>query len=383
MNAAQLFGYDHVIDADGHILEAPDAWERYIDSQYRDRAIRIRTDSKGRESLELDGRRSQFFDFPLLSQTGAMGRSDQEIKDSMGKGYREAAPFGAMDAKERVQLLDQEGLAAAILYPTLGLFWECEVEDIELSAAYCRAYNRWIVDFCSDSGGRLIAIAHISLGNPEEAARELERSVKAGAKGAFLAPFTPTNKAHAHPDHDLFWAKAQDLGIVVGIHPVAEPPTKRVYQRFKDMKWAMWYHNVLGGQGPQQAFFALWQYGLFDKFPKIKVALLESGAGWIGAALDRMDTTYETALGKTVPLKEKPSFYFRRQCWISGDPDETALSRIIEHVGADRFFWATDYPHFDHPRNYIEELADLVKGLPEAARRGILGDNVARAYGLN
>ncbi|MGH7960799.1 MAG: amidohydrolase family protein, partial [Candidatus Binatia bacterium] len=299
------------------------------------------------------------------------------------KPYYESAVFGAMDPKQRVQLLDQEGLAAAILYPSISLAWECEVEDIDLSGAYCRAYNRWIVDFCSDSNGRLIPIAHISLGDPQEAARELERSAKAGCKGAFLAPFTPTNKAHAHPDHDRFWATAQELGVVIAIHPTAEPPTKRVYQRFRDMKWAMWYHNVLGGQGPQQAFFALWQYGLFDRFPTVKTAIVESGAGWIGAALDRMDTTYETSLGRTVPLKEKPSFYFKRQCWISGDPDETALALVIDHVGADRFFWATDFPHFDHPRNYLEELGRLVAPLSETARRGILGDNVIKAYGLN
>src|SRR5713101_4285646 len=142
MNAAQLLGYDRVIDADGHILETPDAWETYIDPQYRDRAIRIRTDREGHEYLELAGRPSQFFTFPLLTQTGAMGRKDEEIKAAMAQTYREAAPFGSMDAKERVQLLDQEGLAAAILYPTISLAWECEVEDIEISSAYCRAYNR-------------------------------------------------------------------------------------------------------------------------------------------------------------------------------------------------------------------------------------------------
>ena len=110
--------------------------------------------------------------------------------------------------------------------------------------------------------------------------------------------------------------------------------------------------------------------------------LLESGAGWIGAALDRMDATYETALGDSVPLKEKPSFYFRRQCWISGDPDETALPLIIDHVGSDRFFWATDFPHFDHPGNYIEELERLVSGLSETTGRNILGDAATAAYGL-
>ena len=95
-----------------------------------------------------------------------------------------------------------------------------------------------------------------------------------------------------------------------------------------------------------------------------------------------MDTTYETSLGDGVPLKEKPSFYFKRQCWISGDPDERALAHIIDYVGDDRFFWATDYPHFDHPGNYMEELESLVEPLSETARNNLLGDSVAQVYGI-
>ncbi len=388
MNASQkkgslLSSYDNVIDADGHVLEPPDVWEKYIDPKFRDRAIRIRLNNEGQEYLELDGRPSKFFNIKAFTLLGGMGRSQEEIVDVMKrKRYVDAAPFGSMNPQERVQLLDQEGMRAAILYPSIGLTWESETEDPELAMAYCRAYNRWIVDFCSDSGGRLVPIAHIALGDGHEAAAELERAVKAGCKGAFVAPFTVTMKAHAHPDYDPFWAKAQELGVPIGIHPMAEHPSKRVYQRFKDMKWADWYHNVLGGQGPQQALFVLFQYGLFDKFPEVKVVLLESGAGWVGAALDRMDTTYETALGKSVPLKEKPSFYFKRQCWISGDPDEKALALIVEHVGNDRFFWATDFPHFDHPGNYLEALENLVTPLSETARRNLLGDSVAKVYGL-
>ncbi|MGH7966167.1 MAG: amidohydrolase family protein, partial [Candidatus Binatia bacterium] len=99
--------------------------------------------------------------------------------------------------------------------------------------------------------------------------------------------------------------------------------------------------------------------------------------------LDRMDAAYMTALGKSVPLREKPSFYFQRQCWISADPDETALAHIIEHVGKDKFFWATDYPHDDHTQGYIAALDILAAQLSESARRGILGDNVAQVYGLH
>ncbi len=206
--------------------------------------------------------------------------------------------------------------------------------------------------------------------------------MKAGCKGGFVAPFTITNKPHAHPDYDAFWAKAQELDVPISIHPMAEPPTKRVYQRFKEMRGADWYHNVLGGQGPQQALFVLFHYGLFEKFPKVKLVLLESSAGWAGAALDRMDTTFETALGTGTKMKEKPSFYFKRQCWVSGDPDEKALAYIVDYVGNDKFFWVSDFPHFDHPADYMNMLATLVAPMSETARRNLLGDSCAKVYNL-
>ncbi len=375
------FTYDNIIDADGHILEPVDTWEKYIEPAYRDRALRVRQHD-GQEVLELDGKPSRFFDIRTLAGLGAMGKNSQEMADLMEQSYPGTAPFGSMDPKERVALLDREGIAKAILYPSLGLTWECEVQDAELSLAYAQAYNRWLCDFCADSDGRLIAIAHISLADPVKAAAELERAVQAGARGAFLAPYTLTRIPHAHPDHDAFWATAQDLDVPVAIHPMAEHPRIRTYQRFDGMGKARWMQNALGMQGPQQAFYGLFQWGLFDRFPRIKAVVLESGAGWIGAALDRMDTTYETSLGDNVPLKEKPSFYFKRQCWISGDPDERALAHIIDYVGDDRFFWATDYPHFDHPRNYMEELQELVAPLSETARRNLLGDSAAGVYGM-
>src|SRR5882672_1735964 len=195
----KLAAYDNIIDADGHILEPPDAWEKYIDPKFRHRALRVRVGSDGREHLEVDGRPSKFFNIKALTFLGGMGRNAGELATASQGTYVESAPFDSM-------------------YP---------------------------------------------------------------------------------------------------IHPMAEPPAKRVYQRFKDMKSADWYHNVLGGQGPQQALLVLFQYSLFDRFPGMKVVLLESSAGWVGATLDRMDTTYDTPLGKTMTLKDKPSTYFKRHCWVS------------------------------------------------------------------
>jgi predicted TIM-barrel fold metal-dependent hydrolase len=81
-------------------------------------------------------------------------------------------------------------------------------------------------------------------------------------------------------------------------------------------------------------------------------------------------------------MPEKPSHYFRRQCWISADPDETALPGVMEVVGEDRFFWASDFPHPDHPPEYIPNIEARVAGMKEEPRNKLLGDNVRQAYGL-
>ena len=306
------------------------------------------------------------------------------IRPGPEQTYLRGAAFGTMDMAERVQLLDREGMAKAILYPTLGLLWEAELMDPELSGAYCRAYNRWIADFCRDSGGRLIPIAHLSLGDPAEAARELERAVRDGCRGAFVCPFTITRVPHGAPEHDAVFAAAQDLDVPLAIHPTFEPTAWNVHHRYDKFGWAVWYFDLFAGHGVQQAFATLFQLGVFDRFPRLRVVVLESQAGWIGYFLDRADAIFGgTTLGATVRLAEKPSHYFKRQCFISADPDERTIPAMMQLVGEDKFFWASDYPHPDHPGNYLEELSLMVAPMPDSGRRAILGGNVALVYKLS
>ena len=114
--------------------------------------------------------------------------------------YRSDAERG-WNAEVQLEAMDTEGIDVAVLYPTLGILWEAELSDVELSQAYCRAYNRWIADFCRPTRARLIPIAHLSLGDPAAAAVELERAAKDGCRGAFVVPFAWTHKAHGDPVH--------------------------------------------------------------------------------------------------------------------------------------------------------------------------------------
>jgi predicted TIM-barrel fold metal-dependent hydrolase len=373
--------YPGAIDADGHVLEPPDLWARYLEPQYRDRALRLRTDAQGLEYLEIDGAPSKVVRGGMLGMLGGMGRNLADVLPSPTHTYTRGASLGAMDAGERLERLDQEGLAAAVLYPTLGVLWEAECMDADLSQAYTRAYNRWIVDFCADSGGRLVPIAHLSLGDPDAAARELERAVLDGCRGGWVAPFTMTRRPHGHPDHDRLFAAAQDLDVPLAIHPTFEPKWAPP-GRFAHLRGTHFFENVTAADGVRHAFTTLFQFAVFDRFPRLRVVLLESGAGWIGYWLDRMDGYAASLLGRGVPLKDAPSAYFRRQCWISCDPDERTIPALMDLYGADRFFWASDFPHPDHTGNYIAELEELASRLPPDARPKLLGDNVRHCYGL-
>jgi predicted TIM-barrel fold metal-dependent hydrolase len=369
------------VDADGHILEDAGLWERYLEAKYRPRAIRLGRDAKGLEFLEIAGRPSKIFHSGRLGGLSAMG-STRGNAVSASPTYAGANPYGAMDPKERIIRLDAEGLEVAILYPTLSLLYETEVEDADLAQAYTRAYNRYIVDFCADSGGRLIPIAHLSLGDPAAAAKELERAVKAGCKGGWVCQFTMTRKPHAHPDHDVLFAKAAELGVPIGLHPSIEPnwalPGRYDYNKY--LRGQFFFLNITAADAVRHAFTSFFQYGTFEKFPSLKLVLLEVGAGWISYWLDRMDAVYATAVGGTIPLKMKPSEYFNRQVWISADPDERALPAMVDLCGADNFFWASDFPHPDHTGDYIEEVEGLNSKLKAGDRERVLGTNVMSVF---
>ncbi len=376
----QRFPFPGTIDADGHVLEPAWLWEQYLEARYRPRALRIRSDARGLEYLEIDGRPSERTHSGALGLMGAMG--DQGARPGPDRRYMEQIPFGAGDPKQRLDLLDQEHLEKCVLYPTIGLLWECELDDPELTLAYQRAYNRWIADFCRDSGGRLVPIAQLNLLDPEAAATELERAVRDGCRGGFVCPFTHTKKPHGHSDHDALFAKACELDVPLAIHPTFEP-IWAVPVRFHGMKReSEFFYNVMLRQGVQQAFLSFFALGTLERFPALRLGVLESGCGWIGSFLDRMDAVAETISSRGANLTLRPSELYRRQCFISGDPDETAAPHVIDHVGADTFVWATDYPHPDHPSNWVETLQRFVAPLGAETRAKVLGDNVRRIYGL-
>jgi predicted TIM-barrel fold metal-dependent hydrolase len=373
------FPYPGTIDADGHVLEPGDLWENYLEEKYRARALRIRVDDEGYEYLEIDQRPSQRTVRGSLGILGAMG--DEDLRPRPDRRYADNMPFGSSNADERLQLLKQENLEASLLYPTIGLLWEVELEDPELSLAYARAYNRWIADFCRKSSGRLVPIAQLTLLDPEGSAAELERAVKDGCKGAWVNPFNHRRVIHGDARHDVLFAKCVELDVPLAIHPTFTPHAAAagIFDwPFQGRAWgeAIWLRAIV-----QQALISFFSLGTLDRFPTLRLGVLEAGSGWIGAMLDRLDAFSESLnlAGKRPTATE----YFRRQCFISGDPDETTAPYTIDHVGADCFMWATDYPHPDHPHTWVDDLTRFAEVLKPQTRAKVLGDNVKRIYRLD
>ncbi|MEM7365129.1 MAG: amidohydrolase family protein [Pseudomonadota bacterium] len=369
------FPYDGTVDADGHVLEPPDLWEQYLENEYKPRAMRIKVDGDGYEYLEIDQKPSTRTRKGSLGVIGAMG--DEDLRPSPERRYADNIPFGASDPVQRVDLLDQENLEYSLLYPTIGLLWEVEVTDPEISLAYCRAYNRWIADFCRDTH-RLVPIAQLTLLDVEGSVAELERAVKDGCKGAWVNPFNHYRVIHGSPDHDALFAKCCELDVPLAIHPTFTPhgAADGIFDWPREGRaWGemIWLRAIV-----QQALISFFSLGTLERFPNLRLGILEAGSGWVGAMLDRMD-----AFSASMNInRASATELFRRQCFVSGDPDETIAPHTIAAVGDDCFMWATDYPHPDHPHTWVDDLVTYAEKLPEGTREKVLGGNVKRIYRL-
>ena len=373
------------VDADGHVLEPRTTWLDYIAPRYRDRAIRIARDDRGDEVLLIDGRPLEI----VRNRLAALGGVEMDPVELLTPGrlsYEDGCPPGGYDAAARLGVMDTERIDVALLYPTIGLCWEGLVEDAALAHAYTEAYNRWLVDFCSHDLRRLVPIAHINLLDGKLAAREIKRAHAAGCRGIFLSPdlFARGQQRFDDPAFDIVWATAQDLEMPIAFHVIVRDQATTTYvdpfqgggRRFGLLNFAFLAIDVMAG------FTELLSCGVLEKFPRLRVAILEAGANWISAWLDRLDHKYEVLRVATC-LKMLPSEYFRRQCLVSADPDESLTAAVVAHVGAEYFVWASDYPHIDASMGVVDTIRARLAPLPAADQAKVLGANVTRFYGLS
>lgn len=373
-----------VIDADGHVLEPPDLWLRYMDGPCRSRAPRAIEDECGFQRLIAEGR---VFPRHHYGLNGAGSAGQPVVPPAIkSKRYEDGRP-GGFNPRERLKDMDIEGIDIAVLFPTLGMFL-AGIKDIKLAEEVSIAYNNWLYDYCSVNPRRLKGYAHIPLQDVKIAIKEMRRAVtELGMVGVYLRPNPYFKRNLDDPDYNPFWAAVEELGIPVGLHEGANGPLPIVgADRYEDYSKAPYNHfisHVVSHPFEQQlACLTLIAGGVFERFPGLIVAFMECGVGWLPYWLDRMDKDFEH-LGWYAPfLKLKPSEYFRRHCFVSCDPDEKILPYVAETVGDDNIVFASDYPHFDATfPGTVAAIADREE-IPEKTKRKILGLNATRLINL-
>jgi predicted TIM-barrel fold metal-dependent hydrolase len=364
-----------IIDADGHVMEPAGMWRRWIDPAFRDRAPRIVQAPDGRARFGTDGHLSPRADAISAAMLAAFAENTRRhVGPYLDAGY---------SAESQVRALDAGGVAVSFLYPTQGLY-VASVEDLDpaLALAICRAYNDWLLDFCAYAPERLRPVGMlVALHDPAAAVAEATRLADRGVRGVFVRPNPIRGRTLGDPAYEPLWTECERRGLAVGIHEGvgAHLPTVGG-DRFRTFFAT---HVASHPMEQMLAMLALVERGVLERHPRLRVAFLESGCGWLPYWLWRMDEHWEKTRGidgePELPLR--PSDYVRRQCWISCEPDEPYLRDVIHLIGEDRVVFASDYPHPDHAWPETVETMRAAD-LPDGVKRKILHDNAAALYDM-
>src|ERR1041385_1467768 len=296
--------------------------------------------------------------------------------------YNEGRP-GGFDPHKRIPDMDLDGIDAAFLYPSMGLFAGA-VHDPALAGALCRAYNRWLADYCTPYPDRLFGVAMLPMQSVEHAIEEMRFTRKdLGFKACFLRP-NPYhgNKMINDPMYEPFWAAAEELDMAIGFHEGGSSgmPTVGI-DRFEGRAAQ---HIISHTMEMMLACLAVIWGGVCEKHPKIRIGFLESGGGWIAPWLDRMDRHFDDQGFNDSGLRTRPSELFQRNCWISFEPVEGSLKVLADSIGPHKSMWAADSPHAD---GFFPGAPDMVreriKDTSPATQRGVLAGGALGFYGMN
>lgn len=358
-----LKGY-RIVDADSHVWEPMGMWERYLEPAFRHFALL--------PDMTIGGEKIVF----QLSDASAAQWS-REISANYP-----VASLAGFDSESHVRMMKHMGIDVSWIYPSYTL-WILAIDTMppQLAGAFVRAYNNWLRDFCSYAPQILRGVGAINLHAPEEMISELQRIADFGWKAVFLRPNPVKGRLISDPAYEPFWRECEKLGIAIGIHEGTHSRLPTVgADRFKS-HFAL--HASSHPMEQMLGLLALIEGGVLERYPKLRVAFLESGCGWLPYWLWRLDEEYENLhweVKETVIMK--PSEYFRRQCFISIEPSEPYLAETIQYIGTDNLLFGSDYPHADHKPDIIEGMVALEETLSKETVQKILWDNPARFYGM-
>jgi predicted TIM-barrel fold metal-dependent hydrolase len=383
------------IDADNHYYESLDAFTRHLDKKYRDRGVKPVQDGK-RVQLLIGGRVNRFIPNPTFDPIIVPGCLDPLFRGQIPEGVdprtlMQTEPLRAeyRERDLRLQVMDEQGLDAALLFPTLG----CGVEealrdDIPATMASLSAFNRWLEeDWGFDHEGRLIAAPMLSLADPDAAATEVDSLVERGARIIHVRPApvpgpNGTSRSLGDPVHDPVWARLAEASVPVAFHLGDSG-----YQRRFATAWGGRGEFGFGNSDPlaqilvsdrpvQDTVASLVVHGVFDRHPGLRVASIENGSDWMKVLVKHLR---KQANQTPWVFADDPLETMRRHVWVTPYLEED-LTALAELIGVERILFGSDWPHGEgvaQPLDFEKELG----GFDADATRKIMRTNALELLG--
>jgi predicted TIM-barrel fold metal-dependent hydrolase len=304
------------------------------------------------------------------------------------------------DSAERRADLESDGVVAEVIFPnTVPPFYDRafhisappSASQYERWRAGTRAHNRWLAEFCADAPTRRAGIGLIHLNDLDDAIEDVQWIAENGLRGGVLLPLPSPSDVHLAPlyaeEYDRLWAVIQDCDLVINQHSGQGSPEYGSDQG-ADALWVLEMPFFV-----QRGYCQLILGGVFERFPKLRYILTESGCAWAPGLMRRMDGIHmgmkmgmmgEVDYSKSKTLKETPSFYARRNCWYGASFPHPQDIKGRSVVGVDRILWGNDYPHYEGCYPYSRENMRLAfADVDETEVRMMLGENAAKLYGFD
>lgn len=364
-----------IISADSHVIEVPDLWEKGVPQSLKERAPKLFFDDK---------RDAWMFGSPDVAAQAVgglfmAGQKPEEINAFRRAGFA-VARQGGWDPIARLKDMEQDGVLAEVLYPSLGLGL-FGVEDATLQEALFRAYNDWLIDYCSKVPDKLFGIALVSMFNVENAIAEMERCKKHGISGTMIWQVPHPSLPFSSPHYERFWAASQDIEMPVHLHILTgfgdslKRQTSHGIQRYRI--------GVNQTREIEDALFDMIFSGILERYPRLKIVSVENEIGWMPFWLGQCDKAFRRhRANEPLAIDKPPSEYFRRQVYATFFNDQVG-GRLFSWWGADNCMWSNDYPHQNSTwPNSREVISRDLGNLPAADRKKLLCANVEKLYNL-
>jgi len=360
-----------VISADSHVTEPPGTYLDHIDPKWRDQAPR----------LENFGDKGDLFVIPGMKMpvpmglVAAAGKPAEEIRVA---GVRfEELHRGGWDPEARMADQARDGVAAEIVYPTVGMQL-CNHPDFDYKQACFDAYNRWIAGYCDPHPDRLLGCGQTAMRSVEAGVADLEAIAALGLRGVMM-PGNPAVEDYDSPVYDPFWEKAVELGLPLSFHILTTRDTAPVRGPALNRFLAV-------VRGCQDIIGTLVLGGVFERHPDLRVVCVEADAGWVPHYMYRLDHAWKRHrhwLPAGQKLSRLPSEYLAENVYVTFQDDWVAF-QTADLMNWRRLMWANDFPHSDSTWPWSQDVIETqTAALTGEQRRAILCDNVADLYGID